>query len=119
MKMSFLALALSGAVLAALGQVSFKYGADGRVALLDFVNTWILLGLALYGAGTVCWILALSAVPLTVLYPFTVLTFVLVNFLAVALLRERLSAQGIAGTGLVLLGLFLVVTSSEVHHAAQ
>jgi drug/metabolite transporter (DMT)-like permease len=119
MKIPFLALALLGAVLAAFGQISLKYGADGRTVLWDFLNFWIMLGLALYLAGTVCWILALSKVPLTVLYPFTALTFVLVNVFAVALLGERLSARAIGGTALVLLGLFLVATSSEVNHAIQ
>lgn len=119
MKVPFAALALLGAVLAAFGQVSFKYGAEGRAALPEFLNFWIALGFTLYLAGTICWILALSAVPLTVLYPFTALTFVLVNAFAVMLLGEQLSARGVAGTALVLLGLFLVATSSEVHHAVQ
>ena len=62
-----IAFALIGAILAACGQVSFKHGADGRAVLLDFMNLWILLGLVLYFAGTVFWILALSVVPLTVI----------------------------------------------------
>lgn len=110
MKASLIAFALAGALLAALGQVSFKFGAAGRSGLLEFVNPWILLGLLLYFAGTVFWILALSAVPLTVLYPFAALTYVLVNVFAVALLGEQLSTKGLAGTGFVLLGLFLVAT---------
>lgn len=110
MKASPIAFALAGALLAALGQVSFKLGAAGRSGLLEFVNPWILLGLLLYFAGTVFWILALSAVPLTVLYPFAALTYVLVNVFAVALLGEQLSTKGLAGTGFVLLGLFLVAT---------
>jgi drug/metabolite transporter (DMT)-like permease len=112
MKAQVLAFALLGAVLAALGQVSFKVGAQGRTAVLQFVNSWILLGLLLYGAGTLFWILALARVPLTVLYPFAALTYVLVNVFAVMLLGERLSVQGVAGTVLVLLGLFLVAAAS-------
>jgi undecaprenyl phosphate-alpha-L-ara4N flippase subunit ArnE len=103
-------LALLGAVLAALGQVSFKWGATGRTGVSDFVNPGIALGLLLYLAGTLSWIRALSEVPLTVLYPFTALTYVLVNLLALAVLGEQLTARGLAGTALVLLGLFLVAT---------
>jgi drug/metabolite transporter (DMT)-like permease len=117
MKIPFVLFATAGAVLAAFGQVSFKHGADGRVLLPDFLNVWILLGLGLYLAGTALWILALSAVPLTVVYPFAALTYVLVNVLALALLGERLPLQAIAGTACVLLGLFLVATSFEVNHA--
>ncbi len=112
MKSGFIAFAIAGAVLGALGQVSFKYGADGRVLAMDFINPWIATGLLLYLGGTVLWIYALSLVPLTVLYPFTALTYVLVNLLAVGLLREQLSTRGLFGTALVLLGLFLVAGSS-------
>jgi drug/metabolite transporter (DMT)-like permease len=117
MKLPFVALALLGAVLAAFGQVSFKHGADGRTMLSEFMNGWILLGFAFYIAGTALWILALSAVPLTVVYPFAALTYVLVNVLALVLLGEHLSMRALAGTGCVLVGLFLVATSFEVSHA--
>jgi drug/metabolite transporter (DMT)-like permease len=83
------------------------------------MNMWIFMGLALYGAGTLLWILALSAVPLTVLYPFAALTYVLVHVLAVVLLGEHLTRRGMAGTALVLAGLFLVASGSEVNHAQR
>jgi drug/metabolite transporter (DMT)-like permease len=116
MKLPFVALALAGAVLASFGQVSFKHGADGRTILTQFMNGWILLGFAFYMVGTALWIIALSAVPLSVVYPFAALTYVLVNVLAVALLGEHLSMRALAGTGCVLVGLFLVATSFEVSH---
>ncbi len=119
MKPDVVALAVAGAILAAFGQVSFKHGADGRELAIEFVNGWIFLGLALYLAGTVLWIRALAFAPLTVVYPFTALTYVMVNALAVSLLGERLSSRGLLGTALVLLGLFLVATSLEVNHAAR
>jgi drug/metabolite transporter (DMT)-like permease len=119
MKAQLLLFAVLGSVLAALGQVSFKQGANGHVALGEFMNMWIFVGLALYGAGTLLWILALSAIPLTVLYPFAALTYVLVNVLAVVLLGEHLTMRGLAGTALVLLGLFLVASGFEVHDAQQ
>ena len=105
-----LSCALLGAVLASLGQVSFKWGAAGRLALAEFANPWIMLGLLLYLAGTLAWIRALATVPLTVLYPFTALTYVMVNLLAVVLLGESLSLRGVAGSALVLLGLLLVAS---------
>jgi len=119
MKLQVISYALSGALLAALGQVSFKFGADGRAALIDYMNPWICAGLVLYFASTVLWILALSQVPLTVLYPFATLTYVLVNLLAVTVLGEQLTVKGVAGTGFVLLGLFLVATSFEVSHGIR
>lgn len=105
-----LSLALLGAVLASLGQVSFKWGATGRAALLEFANPWIVLGMLLYLAGTVAWIRALATAPLTVVYPFTALTYVLVYLMAVGLLGETLTTRGVAGTALVLLGLLMVAS---------
>jgi undecaprenyl phosphate-alpha-L-ara4N flippase subunit ArnE len=106
-------------VLAAFGQVSFRHGADGRTVLAEFLNGWIVLGLALYMAGTMLWIAALSVAPLTMVYPFTALTYVLVNVLALALLGERLPPRALLGTAFVLFGLFLVATSLEVDHAPR
>jgi drug/metabolite transporter (DMT)-like permease len=113
MKHQLLVFATAGAVLAAFGQVCFKSGAAGRSGALEFVNVWIVTGMVLYLAGTLLWIRALSGAPLTVVYPFSALTFVLVNLLAVALLGERLSPRGSAGTALVLAGLFLLATSHQ------
>lgn len=105
------ALLLFGAVLGAVGQLFFKLGAQGRDNLLAFVNPWIGIGLFCYGLGTVAWILALSQARLTMVYPFTVLTFVLVYGLAVVVLGEPLTARALLGVGLVLIGLALVSTA--------
>jgi drug/metabolite transporter (DMT)-like permease len=101
-----------GAVLAATGQILLKQGATGRDALLDFVNVWIVAGLAAYGAGTLFWVFALSKAPLVAVYPFTVLTFTMVYVLAYFGFGEKLSLQGMAGVVLVLTGLVLIVRSS-------
>lgn len=110
MTQQVVALALAGALFAALGQVCFKWGSDGRQGILEFFNPAILMGLLLYMAGTLFWIRALAAVPLTVLYPFAALTYVLVNVLAVVFLGEQMTIRVVAGTCLVLLGLLLVVS---------
>ncbi len=112
MKHQLLLLAVAGAVFAAFGQVCFKFGAAGRAGLAEFANPWIALGLGLYVIGTMLWIGALSGAPLTVVYPFSALTFVLVNLLAVTVLGEALTVKGFAGTGLVIAGLFLLATST-------
>lgn len=108
MRATALALATFGAVLAALGQICFRLGAEGRAYIGDFVNVWIGFGLVFYGAGTAAWIKALSTTPLTIIYPFTALTYVLVNVLGVALLGEKLSINAVIGTAMVLLGLLMV-----------
>ena len=102
------AVLLTGTLLAAVGQVAFKLGATGRESLLAFFNAWILLGLICYGIGTALWIFALSKASLTLVYPFTALTFVLVYGAGIFLLGEATSWPKLVGVGLVLAGLFLI-----------
>ncbi|TXS90830.1 hypothetical protein FV139_17830 [Parahaliea maris] len=101
-------LLMLAALCASAGQLLFKVGATGRTALLEFINLQIIAGLGLYGAATLLWIYVLSTQALTTVYAFTVLTFALVYMGGVFLLGERLSPGGIAGTALVLLGLFFI-----------
>lgn len=103
----FIAL-LSGALLAATGQVLLKLGADGAVDLRHFLNLRIASGLFAYLLGTVLWIWSLSRVPLSVAYGFTAFTFVLVYAASAFVIGERLTLMTYAGLGLVLLGFALL-----------
>jgi drug/metabolite transporter (DMT)-like permease len=100
-----------GSVLGAGGQVLFKLGASGASSLTDYLNLRILAGLACYGLGTAFWLLALSRLPLSKVYPFTILTFALVYVGSVYWLGERLSIGLILGVFLVLSGLVVILTS--------
>ena len=102
---------LAGTFLAATGQLLFKIGASGRETLSSFVNSWLLSGLVAYALGTLLWIYALSRVRLTVVYPFTALTFVLVYLFGVLILHEPTTGKALAGVALVLGGLFLISTA--------
>ena len=77
----------------------------------SFVNAWLLAGLVAYALGTLLWIYALSKVRLTVVYPFTALTFVLVYLFGVLILHEPTTGKALAGVALVLGGLFLISTA--------
>ncbi|MGP8473952.1 EamA family transporter [Burkholderia sp. PR2] len=65
-------------------------------------------GLLCYGAGTVLWIFALSKAGLTVVYPFTVLTFVLVFLAGILFFGERVSYAQWGGVAMILGGLYLI-----------
>jgi drug/metabolite transporter (DMT)-like permease len=100
-----------GVLCAAAGQIAFKLGATGRTAPLEFVNIWIVGGLGLYGVGTLLWIWCLSRLPLTVVYPFTALTFVIVYVAGLLAFHEPVSLRALAGVGLVLGGLYLILSA--------
>ena len=111
MSLAMGSLLLLGTICAAAGQVLFKIGASGREAFSSFINVWLLSGLLAYAVGTLLWIYALSRVRLTVAYPFTALTFVLVYLFGVLILREPATAKALVGIGFVLAGLFLISTA--------
>jgi len=101
---------LLASLAAACGQLLFKAGAAGRVQWIEFLNVRIGAGLALYALGTALWIYALSKERLVVVYAFSALTFALVYLGGTLLLREPLTARGIAGVVVVLAGLYLIAT---------
>ena len=108
MSTSLIGYLLGGVMLAALGQVLFKVGAIGRNELSDFLNPAIFGGLFCYGLGTMLWIFALSRAPLTIVYPFTALTFVIVYAAGVLWFGEETSIRSLLGIAMILSGLFLV-----------
>jgi drug/metabolite transporter (DMT)-like permease len=109
----FLVLVFSTS-LAASGQLLFRYGAKGNVEAVDFLNGAVIGGLFCYGLSTLLWIWALSRVPLVYVYPFTMLTFVLVYAGSAILLKEPLPMQMIMGIILILCGLFAIVRTSRM-----
>lgn len=59
-------------------------------------------------AASIAWMAALTRFELSRVYPFTSLNFVLVLFISVALLGERLDWFKIAGVGLIVIGTVIV-----------
>lgn len=111
MSPQILLLLLSGTVFAALGQILFKFGATGRESLISFINPAILTGLTCYGLGTIAWIYSLSKAPLTLVYPFTALTFALVYLAGIFIFGEPTSLRSYIGISLILVGLYLITVT--------
>ncbi len=116
-----LALILVSVALSACAQVLFKIGvssAPGQIAPSDaslvgavvrmLLRPGVLGGLALYGVGTVLWLSALSRTELSQAYPFVGLGFVLTALLGHFLFSEPLGPGRLAGTALVVAGVYLV-----------
>lgn len=100
---------IGGSLCAASGTLMLRAGAVGRTELLQFINLYVIVGLGLYALGSALWIFGMSREPLTVVYPFTALSFVLVLMGAVVFQGERPSPVNIVGTFVVLAGIGLVV----------
>jgi multidrug transporter EmrE-like cation transporter len=116
-----LALIFVSVTLSALAQWSFKVGVSGervRLAMQDgsvfnlvlafLLSPPIILGLGMYGFGTILWLGVLSRVELSQAYPFVGLGFVLTALIGYFALNDNFSAMRLAGTLLVISGVYLV-----------
>lgn len=110
MKLSLIVLLTLSSILAASGQILFKYGATGVARIFDYINIYIVLGLCSYVISTCIWIYCLSKNNLINVYIFTALTFVLVYLYGIFILKESISITASIGVVLVLLGLFFVIS---------
>jgi len=113
MEKSSIIILTAAAFSAAIGQLLFRVGADGKVVFLDYINAPIIAGLCFYGLGTVGWIYALSHEYLVNVYAFTALTFVLVYIGGVVLLKESIDLERGIGIVFVLAGLFLITRTTN------
>jgi drug/metabolite transporter (DMT)-like permease len=103
-----LLLVIMGSLLAAAGQIFLKIGATGASTIADFLNPKLGAGFLLYGVGSVLWVMALAKLPLSRVYPFTVMTFVIVYVASFVILREPISGSVLVGAALVLAGLLII-----------
>jgi drug/metabolite transporter (DMT)-like permease len=101
--------------LLAVGQVLFKFAADGLdIAQKGFVNAvllnkWLIVALLVYFVATVLWLLVLRKNPLSLAYPFVALAFVFVPVLGHYLLNEPLRLQSLVGAALIGAGVWVSV----------
>jgi multidrug transporter EmrE-like cation transporter len=118
-----LALILVSVSLSALAQISFKLGVTGASShpmsaggmAAGLVNSMltpgVVVGLALYGFGTLLWLTALARVDVSQAYPFVGLGFVLTAILGYAVFGDPLTPLRIAGILVVMGGVWLVAQS--------
>ena len=119
-----LALLLTGVLLNAAAQLLLKAGTNAvgqfefslanalPVGLKLGLQPYILGGMACYVVSLVVWIMGLSRVPVSVAYPLLSIGYVLNALAAWYLLGESLTAQRMAGIGLIIVGVFLVAKSA-------
>lgn len=102
---------LFSAILAALGQVFLKLGSMGGSITTILFSSQIWLGLIFYVMGSVLWIYALSKEPLSKVYPFAALTFILIFFFSYFFFNENISLRQLLGLFFIFLG-FIVLSLS-------
>jgi drug/metabolite transporter (DMT)-like permease len=107
----------------AVGQVLLKKGMGSMGALTltpselggvlwrMITNPYVVIGLGIYVCGTVFWLTALSRVDLSYAYPFASLSYIVMLAASWLLLGEQITWARVAGTVVVLAGVFLISRS--------
>lgn len=107
------ALFILFALLMTTGQILFKKASmagGGASWQAIFVNPWMAMAITLYGGATVLWVWLLKSTPLSVAYPYTALSYVLVPLAAIAVFGEVVSWRYAIGGALIVIG--ILFTSS-------
>lgn len=121
--MGLIGLIFASTLLGVLGQTLLKYGmsqlgpqsiaADGALTILLRLgfSPYVVGGLLLYVGGTFFWLVAMSRVQLSYLYPFASLSYVLLMVVAWAVFREQISPLRLLGAFTICVGVMLVARS--------
>jgi len=109
-------LASAGHLLIKLGLNTAVHGSIPGTAVANAFHTLLqpalILGLGIYGIGTLLWISAVSRRNISFLYPLTALNYVIVSMGGLLWFGERISMGRWAGIAIVVIGVALLQLSS-------
>lgn len=121
-KMLAIVIVLVCILIGTIGQLSLKKGMNtlGEFKLNQifssrffevFTHPFILLGIILYSISTVLWLVALSMLDVSFMYPLISLSYVLIAILAMTILKEQVTMVRWLGIVLILAGSFFIMRS--------
>jgi len=88
-----------------LKKASAKKLSDVRSLMKNYP---LMLGVFLYGIGTILFIPALKGGDLSILYPFVALTYIWVSLLSVKFLGEKMNSTKWGGIAFIIIGVSLI-----------
>ena len=118
--MNFLIAAIS-ILLAVAGQLLMKrgmmlFGTFPATQILYkiipmFMNPFVFFGFVCFGLSSIFWLIVLSRLPLSLVYPMVSVAYVLVALASVIFLKETVSLVRWAGIGIIICGVVLISRS--------
>lgn len=97
-------LVLKAAMISPSVQRAITGGNHLKAVTTVILDPLIVIGLLLYFAAAIVWLLVLSKVPVSLAYPFVAFGFVLTGIMGRVLFHEMLSLQKLIGILLICLG---------------
>ena len=94
-----------------LGSITLSASQFLSVSWKMATNPYVFIGLAIYLAGTVFWLAALSRVDLSYAYPFASLSYVVMLVASWMMFDEKITLGRLIGTVVIGLGVFLISRS--------
>lgn len=110
-----LLLALLTAFSMACGQILFKLGAknwNGN-SILQWIwsfitNPFLVTAIFLYATTIIIWIYVLKTLPLSIAYPITALSYVIVPAISYYFLQEKINLYTLTGSLLIIFGVAIM-----------
>ena len=103
-------LVVIATLVGAFGPIFLKKASAKKLSKISslITNYHLMIGVALYGIGTILFIPALKGGELSVLYPFVSLIYVWVSLLSVKFLGEKMNLLKWIGITFIILGVSLI-----------
>jgi multidrug transporter EmrE-like cation transporter len=104
-------------ILAAFGQVTMKYAMFGsplpvmspiEAAKSILQRPLVYVGMVFYAGSSFLWLISLSRLDLSYMYPFTALLIVLITFVSAFLFNEPVTVWKLSGVLMICGGLLLI-----------
>ena len=106
---------LIAVIIGSFGSLFLKLGSEkfniklSFKGLIDIIKNWrLILGVVFYGLSAVFFIYALRLGELSVVYPLTSLSYILITILSALILKERINIYKIFGILFIVGGVVLV-----------
>ncbi|MBI5667355.1 MAG: multidrug resistance protein [Chloroflexi bacterium] len=102
---------ISGQLLLKRGMGSMSTAGGGKILLRIATSPWVIGGLAVYGTGVMFWLLALSHLELSYVYPFASLSYIGIIIGSYLIFKERLNAMRLFGIAVIIAGVLITSMS--------
>ena len=86
----------------------FRFMESWPTLLLLLLRPWVISAFVAAFLASLCWMMAISRLPLSKAYPFMAINFLLVGLLAIPLFGEALTRLKIVGLVVVVVGLSIL-----------
>ncbi|MFA6431265.1 MAG: EamA family transporter [Candidatus Margulisiibacteriota bacterium] len=107
-------LAVTGQILMKKGMMmvgTFSISQFAGKLIPMFTNPWVFSGFFCFGISSLFWLVVLSRLPLSLVYPMVSVGYVLVAFLSIIMFKEHVSVVRWIGIFVIVMGVFLISRS--------